>query len=126
MRMHNHSVEFIIVVLLRQFLCLQCVACHLLSSRKADRPPLHRLSTTVIVKMMSTLMDYCGIIYSPRNVYPGFKWYRCSLVFVLNTTAYRLSQSCKSSGAYDVCFVNKLFLQFKCYKNCPMRRPWTY
>ena len=24
----------------------------------------------------------CGIIYSPRNVCPGFKWYCCSLVIV--------------------------------------------
>jgi hypothetical protein len=30
---------------------------------------------------MLTLMD-CVIIYCPRNVCPGFKWYCCSLVFV--------------------------------------------
>jgi hypothetical protein len=29
---------------------------------------------------MLTLMDYCGIIYSSRNVRPGFKWYCHSLV----------------------------------------------
>ena len=33
---------------------------------------------------------------------------------VLNTTANRLRPSCKSSCKYHVCFVNKLFLQFKC------------
>jgi len=36
---------------------------------------------TGLVKIMLTLMD-CGTIYSPRNVCPGFKWYRCSLVIV--------------------------------------------
>jgi len=36
---------------------------------------------TGLVKIILTLMD-CGIIYSPRNVCPGFKWYCCSLVIV--------------------------------------------
>jgi hypothetical protein len=40
---------------------------------------------TVLVKIIVTLMDYCGIIYSPRNVCPGFKWYCSSLVLVCCT-----------------------------------------
>jgi hypothetical protein len=37
-------------------------------------------TNTVLVKIMSTLTNYCGTIYSPRNVCPGFKRYRCLLV----------------------------------------------
>jgi hypothetical protein len=33
---------------------------------------------------------------------------------VLNATANRLTPNRKSSDTYDVCFVNKWFLQFKC------------
>jgi hypothetical protein len=36
---------------------------------------------TVLVKIMLTIMD-CGIIHSPRNVCPSFKWYCCSLVLM--------------------------------------------
>ena len=31
---------------------------------------------------VNTDLKDCGIIYSPRNVCPGFKWYCCSLVIV--------------------------------------------
>jgi hypothetical protein len=40
-----------------------------------------------------------------------------NLVIVVNTTANRLRQSCKLSCAFRVCFINKLFLQFKCEHN---------
>jgi hypothetical protein len=55
----------------------------------------------VLAKIMLALMSY----FSPADRRTPFVTDVCVVMGVLNTTANRLRQSCKSPCAYDVCFV---------------------